>query len=324
LDDTIVCARRKGHVSEVDRSGRGPAGSPVPTYPQEISGIVNQALLPPAPHGATRALLPDLAHRHHLCREDGGDGTIKIAIRHLDFWYGAIRALKDVNLDIPDRGITATIGPSGCGKSTLLRTLNRAYDMYADQRATGAISIDGRDILAPDIDLTALRAHVGMTFQKPNPFPVSIFGNIAFGLRLHRDLSRAEMHDRVEKALRSAALWDEVKDILHRPASDLSGGQQQRLRIARAIALDPDILLFDEPCSALDPVSTAQVENLLGTLGRQYCVVIVTHNMQQAGRLSDRVAFMYLGKIVESGISEQIFVNPRDRRTEADITGRFG
>ncbi len=274
--------------------------------------------------GSKHASLPDLAHDHHSSHTNQTGAAIKIAIHELNFWYGSNHALKNINLNIFDRGITALIGPSGCGKTTLLRTLNRVYEIYPDQRASGQVTIDGRNILDPAIDLTALRTHIGMTFQKPNPFPMTIFENIAFGIRLHHHLSRAELHGRVEKALHGAALWQEVKDILNHPARALSGGQQQRLCIARAIALDPDILLFDEPCSALDPISSAQVEDLLSHLGRQYCVVIITHNMQQAARVSDHVAFMYLGELVEFGTSEQIFVNPRDPRTNAYVTGRFG
>jgi phosphate transport system ATP-binding protein len=278
----------------------------------------------PMPFGVSRVSLPDLARNHHDMRPDVDGQPIKIDIRDLDFFYGTVHALKRVSVPIHDRAITALIGPSGCGKSTLLRILNRVFDVYPDQRATGEVLLDGVNILRPDINLNSLRRRIGMTFQKPNPLPMSIYENIAFGIRLHQRLSRADLRVRVEKALREAALWDEVKDILHRRAYDLSGGQQQRLCIARAIALDPEILLFDEPCSALDPLSTLKIEDLLNQLARRYCVVIVTHNMQQAARVSDFVAFMYLGEIVEFDTSERIFVAPRDPRTEAYVTGRFG
>ena len=248
----------------------------------------------------------------------------KIAIRDLNFHYGSVQALKGINLSLKDRRVTALIGPSGCGKSTLIRVLNRMYGLYPDHRATGEVLIDGENILSPAIDVRRLRARIGMTFQKPNPLPLSIFENIAFGIRLHHHLSRAEMHQRVERALRRAALWDEVKDILKQGGSRLSGGQQQRLCIARAIALEPEILLFDEPCSALDPISTLKIENLLDELRKDYCIVIVTHNMEQAARVSDYVAFMYLGEIVEFGTAEKIFVYPDNRRTQAYVTGRFG
>ena len=245
-------------------------------------------------------------------------------MRNLDFFYGDVHALKNINLDIRNRSMTALIGPSGCGKSTLLRTLNRVYEVYPDQRATGEILMDGENILGPDVDLAQLRARIGMTFQKPNPLPMSIYENVAFGIRLHRHMNRAELGERVEKALRDAALWNEVKDVLRNRAEGLSGGQQQRLCIARAIALEPEILLFDEPCSALDPISTSQIENLLEDLARTYCVVIVTHNMQQAARIADHVAFMYLGEVIEYDTAERIFVSPRERQTEAYVTGRFG
>ena len=286
--------------------------------------MMSQVLHQPALPGGTRASLPELAHNHQRSRGDVDGDAIKVRIRGLDFYYEDIRALKNIDIDIHDRGVTALIGPSGCGKSTLLRTLNRVYEIYPNQRATGEVLIGGYNILDPLLDLTQLRARIGMTFQKPNPFPMTIFENIAFGIRLHHRLTRTELAQRVEKALRGAALWDEVKDIMNRRAADLSGGQQQRLCIARAIALDPEILLFDEPYSALDPISALQIEALIDDLARQYCVVIITHNMQQAARVSDHVAFMYLGEIVEFGTSEHIFVSPRDPRTEAYVTGRFG
>ncbi|WP_245903323.1 phosphate ABC transporter ATP-binding protein PstB [Humitalea rosea] len=242
----------------------------------------------------------------------------------VNFFYGAVQALHDVNLSFPDRSVTALIGPSGCGKTTLIRIINRLFDMYPDQRATGTVLVDGEDILDPGINVARLRARIGMTFQRPNPFPMSIHENVAFGIALHHDLSRSEMDARVEAALRDAALWDEVKEILDHSALDLSGGQQQRLCIARAIALRPEILLFDEPCAALDPVSTARIEDLIDDLRRRYCVVIVTHNMEQAARVADRVAFMYLGEAIETGSAEDIFIRPKDPRTRDYVTGRFG
>jgi len=248
----------------------------------------------------------------------------KIEIRNLDFHYGAVQALRNVTLSLRNRHVTALIGPSGCGKSTLIRVLNRLHDLYPDQRATGEVLLDGHDILGPDIDVTRLRARIGMTFQRACPFPMSIYENIAFGIRLHERLPRGEMDARVEEALRGAALWDEVKDILRRSAHDLSGGQQQRLCIARAIALRPEVLLFDEPCSALDPISTSRIEDLIDDLRRRYCILIITHNMQQAARVSDHAGFMYLGELVEFGTAEEIFVRPRDPRTQAYVTGRFG
>jgi len=275
--------------------------------------------------GAARGIsLQELARHHSEERQGRGGAPAKISVRNLDFFYGAYRALKNVSIDFHDRSVTALIGPSGCGKTTLLRVLNRVFELYPDQRATGEVLVNGVNILDPSIDLTRLRARIGMTFQKPNPFPMSIYENVAFGLRLHRRLTHAEIDASVERALRGAVLWDEVKDILHRHAYDLSGGQQQRLCVARAIALDPDVLLFDEPCSALDPISTVAIENLLDRLAEKFCVVIITHNMQQAARVSEHVAFMYLGEIVEFGTTEQIFVRPRDERTNAYVTGRFG
>jgi phosphate transport system ATP-binding protein len=248
----------------------------------------------------------------------------KFVLRGLSFWYGPQQALADVDLTIPDRRVTALIGPSGCGKSTLIRILNRLYDMYPDQRTTGQALMDGHDILAPSINLAALRVRVGMTFQRANPFPMSIFENIAFGIRLHWRLPRSELAGRVEAALRAAALWEEVKDILPRSALSLSGGQQQRLCIARAIALAPEVLLFDEPCSALDPISSARIEELIETLRARFCVVIVTHNMEQAARLCDEVAVMYLGRVIESGSAAEVFISPREPRTQAYLNGRFG
>jgi phosphate transport system ATP-binding protein len=248
----------------------------------------------------------------------------KMAIRHLDFFYGRFRALKDVNLDVAERRVTAFIGPSGCGKSTLLRTLNRMYSLYPGQRAVGEITLDGEDILAPGVDVNLLRAKVGMVFQKPTPFPMSIHDNIAFGVRLYEDLSPREMDERVEWALTKAAMWDEAKDKLKQSGMALSGGQQQRLCIARAVAVKPEVLLLDEPTSALDPISTAKIEELITELKEDYTIAIVTHNMQQAARVSDFTAYMYLGELIEFGVTDQIFLKPRRKETEDYITGRFG
>ena len=248
----------------------------------------------------------------------------RIAIRGLDFYYGDHRALKAISLDIPDRQVTGMIGPSGCGKSTLLRVLNRMYSLYPGQRAEGEVILDGRNILDPDTDLNELRARVGMVFQKPTPFPMSIYENIAFGVRLHERLSRAEMEERVEWALTRAALWGEVKDRLHRSAMGLSGGQQQRLCIARTIAVRPEVILLDEPTSALDPISTLKIEELIDELKQDFTICIVTHNMQQAARCADQVAFFYLGELVEAAPAAQLFTAPRNRRTQDYITGRFG
>ena len=247
-----------------------------------------------------------------------------LEIRDLNFYYGSFHSLKNINLDIKENTITAFIGPSGCGKSTLLRTLNRMYDLYPGQRAEGQIMFKGENILNPKQDLNLLRARVGMVFQKPTPFPMSIYDNIAFGVRLYEDLSSSEMDDRVEWALQKAAIWNEVKDKLGQSGLSLSGGQQQRLCIARGIAVKPTILLLDEPTSALDPISTGKVEELVTTLKSDYTVVIVTHNMQQAARVSDFTAYMYLGDLVEFGETEQVFFKPKRKETEDYITGRFG
>ena len=252
------------------------------------------------------------------------ESLAKVSIRNLDFHYGATRALKSISLPLYANKVTAFIGPSGCGKSTLLRVLNRMYDLYPGQRAQGEVLLDGVNILDPRVDLNALRARVGMIFQKPTPFPMSIYENIAFGVRLYEKLSRGEMDARVEQALRGAALWDEVKDKLHMSGLGLSGGQQQRLCIARSVAVQPEVMLFDEPCSALDPISTAKVEELIEELSAHYTIAIVTHNMQQAVRVSDYTAFMYLGELVEFGDTDEIFNKPREKRTQDYITGRFG
>ena len=248
----------------------------------------------------------------------------KVVVKDLRFYYKNYEALKGINLELYDRRVTAFIGPSGCGKSTLLRILNRIYDLYPGQRATGQVLVDGQDILAPGQDLNLLRARIGMVFQKPTPFPMSIYDNIAFGIRLYEQLSAQDLDARVEHALRRAALWDEVKDKLKQSGLSLSGGQQQRLCIARAIAVKPQILLLDEPCSALDPLSTQRVEELIAELKSDYTIVIVTHNMQQAARSSDYTAFMYLGTLVEFDETEAIFTHPKERQTEDYITGRFG
>ena len=245
-------------------------------------------------------------------------------VKNLSFFYGANQALKDINLVIPEKKVTAFIGPSGCGKSTLLRTLNRMFELYPEQRATGEINFEGENTLTSKTDVSILRAKIGMVFQKPTPFPMSIYENIAFGVRLFEKLSKGEMNERVEWAIRKAALWDQVKDKLHASGNSLSGGQQQRLCIARAIAVKPQVLLMDEPCSALDPISTTKIEELITELKQDYTVVIVTHNMQQAARVSDYTAYMYLGELIEMGETRQMFIKPSRQETEDYITGRFG
>jgi phosphate transport system ATP-binding protein len=250
--------------------------------------------------------------------------AIKLAVRNLDFYYGKFHALKHVNLDVAERRVTAFIGPSGCGKSTLLRTLNRMYSLYPGQRAVGEITLNGNNILDPGTDLNMLRAKVGMVFQKPTPFPMSIYDNIAFGVRLYENLGTRDMDERVEWALSKAAMWQEAKDKLKQSGMALSGGQQQRLCIARAVAVKPDVLLLDEPTSALDPISTAKIEELISELKTDYTIAIVTHNMQQAARVSDYTAYMYLGELVEFGSTDEIFIRPRRKETEDYITGRFG
>jgi phosphate transport system ATP-binding protein len=247
-----------------------------------------------------------------------------VLVRNLDFYYGDHRALKTVNVPLYDRKVTAFIGPSGCGKSTLLRILNRIYDLYPNQRAEGEVLLDGHNIIEPGQDLNLLRARIGMVFQKPTPFPMSIYENIAFGIRLYEKLARAELDQRVESALRRAAIWDEAKDKLQANGLSLSGGQQQRLCIARTVAIKPEVILLDEPCSALDPISTAKIEELIDELKDDYTIAIVTHNMQQAARVSDYTAFMYLGELVEFDTTSKMFTTPTDRRTQDYITGRFG
>ncbi len=251
-------------------------------------------------------------------------GKSKIVVRNLNFYYGETPALKDINVEVPEYRVTAFIGPSGCGKSTLLRTFNQIYKLYPKQKATGEIFLDGTDILLNSGDLNRLRARVGMVFQQPTPFPMSIYNNISFAVKLYETLGRIEMDERVEWALRKAALWDEVKDILHRSGNSLSGGQQQRLCIARAIAVKPEVLLLDEPASSLDPISTARIEELVTELKKDYTIVIVTHNMQQAARISDFTAYMYLGELIEFAETELIFTRPAMKATEDYITGKFG
>ncbi len=248
----------------------------------------------------------------------------KVLVRDLNFYYGSHRALKAVNVPLYDRKVMAFIGPSGCGKSTLLRILNRIYDLYPNQRAEGEVLLDGKNILDPKQDLNLLRARIGMVFQKPTPFPMSIYENIAFGVRLYEKISRADLDQRVESALRRAAIWDEAKDKLQASGLSLSGGQQQRLCIARTVAIKPEVILLDEPCSALDPISTAKIEELIDELKDDYTIAIVTHNMQQAARVSDYTAFMYLGEMVEFDTTSKMFTTPTDRRTQDYITGRFG
>ncbi|WP_455570199.1 phosphate ABC transporter ATP-binding protein PstB, partial [Acidithiobacillus ferridurans] len=248
----------------------------------------------------------------------------KISVRHLDFFYGSNKALIDINLEIPENQVTAFIGPSGCGKSTLLRVFNRMYSLYPGQRATGEVLLDGENILAPGMDVNMLRAKIGMVFQKPTPFPMSIYDNIAFGIKLYEKLRKVEMDERVEQALRQAALWEEVKDKLKTSGLGLSGGQQQRLCIARAVAVKPEVILLDEPTSALDPIATLKIEELVSELQKQFTILIVTHNMQQAGRVSDYTAFMYMGEMVEFDSTHQLFTNPGKKQTEDYITGRYG
>jgi phosphate transport system ATP-binding protein len=248
----------------------------------------------------------------------------RIAISDLDFFYGDHRALKGIKLNLPDRQVTGMIGPSGCGKSTLLRVLNRMYDLYPGQRATGHVMMDETNIIDPNVDLNALRARIGMVFQKPTPFPMTIYENIAFGVKLHERLSKSAMEERVEWSLTRAALWGEVKDRLHTSAMGLSGGQQQRLCIARTIAVRPEVILLDEPTSALDPISTLKIEELIDELKHDFTIAIVTHNMQQAARCADQVAFFYLGEMVECAPAAQIFTSPKQRRTQEYVTGRFG
>ena len=248
----------------------------------------------------------------------------RIEISELDFFYGEHQALKQINLNLPEKQVTGMIGPSGCGKSTLLRVLNRMYDLYPGQRAEGKVMMDGQNIIEPGVDLNALRARIGMVFQKPTPFPMTLYENIAFGVKLHEKLSKADMDERVEWSLTRAALWGEAKDRLNTSAMGLSGGQQQRLCIARTIAVRPEVILLDEPTSALDPISTLKVEELIDELKHDFTIAMVTHNMQQAARCADQVAFFYIGEMVEVGPAEQIFTSPKEKRTQEYVTGRFG
>jgi phosphate transport system ATP-binding protein len=264
--------------------------------------------------------VPTVAH----AALDSATLTPKVILRKLSFFYGDARALKDISLSLYRNKVTAFIGPSGCGKSTLLRVLNRMYDLYPNQRAEGEVLLDDEDILEPKQDVNLLRSRIGMVFQKPTPFPMSIYENIAFGIRLYEKLPRPELDGRVETALRRAALWEEVKDKLAANGLSLSGGQQQRLCIARTVAVKPEVILFDEPCSALDPISTAKIEELIDELKQDYTIVMVTHNMQQAARVSDFTAFMYLGSLIEFGPTQTIFTSPSNQRTQDYITGRFG
>ena len=252
------------------------------------------------------------------------NGNARISIRNLDFYYGANKALKGISIDYPEKQVTGMIGPSGCGKSTLLRILNRMFSLYPGQRATGEVLMDGQNIIDPKLDLNELRSKIGMVFQKPTPFPMTIYENIAFGVRLHEKLNKAEMDARVEWALSRAAIWDEVKDRLNASAMGLSGGQQQRLCIARTIAVRPEVILFDEPTSALDPISTLKIEELIDELKRDFTIAIVTHNMQQAARCADQVAFFYLGELIEVAPAGQLFTAPKQQKTQEYITGRFG
>jgi phosphate transport system ATP-binding protein len=268
--------------------------------------------------------LESVATRHESEPRYEATAATKISVRHLDFFYGAFQALKDNNLEIAERRVTAFIGPSGCGKSTLLRTMNRMYSLYPGQRAVGEVIFNGRNILDAGVDLNMLRAKVGMVFQKPTPFPMSIYDNIAFGVRLYEDLTPREMDERVEWALVKAAMWDEAKNKLKQSGMALSGGQQQRLCIARAVAVKPEVLLLDEPTSALDPISTAKIEELISELKADYTIAIVTHNMQQAARVSDYTAYMYLGELIEFGATDELFLKPSRKETEDYITGRFG
>jgi len=271
------------------------------------------------PKTANEATGTTTAHEEPAARDD-----VKISVRHLNFYYGDKQVLFDNTLDIARNKVTAFIGPSGCGKSTHIRTYNRMFDLYKGHRAEGEILMDGVNILDPKIPALELRHKVGMIFQKPTPFPMSIAENIAYGLKLHGSLSKSEMEERVEKALRGAALWDEVKDMLDQPGTALSGGQQQRLCIARALAIEPEVILMDEPCSALDPIATSKIEELIDELKQKFTIVIVTHNMQQAARVSDRTAFFYLGKLIEFDDTNVIFTSPAKQQTEDYITGRFG
>jgi phosphate transport system ATP-binding protein len=272
---------------------------------------------------SVEAILSD-KRASHAGEMQAPERSVLISARDFNFYYGSFHALKNINCDIYKSGITAFIGPSGCGKSTFLRCFNRMYELYPDQRAEGELKFEGQNIIGKDIDATTLRAKIGMVFQKPTPFPMSIYENVAWGVSLHEKLHKGELDERVEWALKRAALWDEVKNILGQSGMSLSGGQQQRLCIARGIAVKPSVLLLDEPTSALDPISTAKIEELLNELKRDFTIVIVTHNMQQAARISDYTAYMYLGELIEFGQTDSIFIKPQNKATEDYITGRFG
>ncbi len=260
----------------------------------------------------------------HISSREADELVTQLEFRNMNFYYGKFHALKNINLNIFKQRVTAFIGPSGCGKSTLLRTMNRMFDLYPEQRATGELLLDGRNILDAKVDVNVLRAKVGMVFQKPTSFPMSIYENIAFGVRLNEKLSKGEMDERVEWALKKAAIWNETKDKLGQSGVNLSGGQQQRLCIARGIAVKPEVLLLDEPTSALDPISTMSIEELISELKSEFTIAIVTHNMQQAARISDFTAYMYLGELIEFGLTDQVFIKPARKETEDYITGRFG
>ncbi len=303
-----------------------PAGSSrsEASYPMnrdESSASRNQGHAAAMPQGQ-EARRPDV--RAPAVQRGAGKAPCKIEVKDLNFFYGKFHALQSINLKVAEQRVTAFIGPSGCGKSTLLRSFNRIYELYPNQRAEGEVLLDGENILDPKQDLNLLRAKIGMVFQKPTPFPMSVYDNIAFGVKLYEKLSRVEMDDRIEWALRKAALWGEVKDKLKQSGTQLSGGQQQRLCIARAIAVKPQVLLLDEPASALDPISTARIEELIYELKSDYTIVIVTHNMQQAARVSDYTAFMYLGRLIEFNDTDKIFTNPSQKETEDYVTGRYG
>jgi len=317
------------HPEQVAQSDQG---NPIPTQP--VSGDAGPAANLPA-----TAIVHAQAAEHAVVSRDraadnGGSVQVRshvadmnparITIRNLDFFYGSNRALKSIALDLPDKQVTGMIGPSGCGKSTLLRVLNRMYDLYPGQRATGEVMLDGQNVLDGHVDVNQLRSRIGMVFQKPTPFPMSIYDNIAFGVRLHEKLSKSQMDERVEWSLTRAALWGEVRDRLNTSATGLSGGQQQRLCIARTIATRPEVILLDEPTSALDPISTLKVEELIDELKHDFTIAIVTHNMQQAARCADQVAFFYLGELVEVGSAARMFTAPSQKRTQEYITGRFG
>jgi len=282
-------------------------------------------MTPPSDSATDQAAAPHASFGGMQARSGAAlNETARIAVRGRDFFYGDNRALKKISFNLPDRQVTGMIGPSGCGKSTLLRVLNRMYSLYPGQRAEGEVMMDGENIIGPEVDLNELRSKIGMVFQKPTPFPMTIYENLAFGIRLHEKLNKAAMDERIEWALSRAAIWNEVKDRLNTSAAGLSGGQQQRLCIARTIAVRPEVILFDEPTSALDPISTLKIEELIDELKRDFTIAIVTHNMQQAARCADQVAFFYLGELVEVAPAAQMFTAPKERRTQEYITGRVG